>query len=322
MYMIGSGAGEGRFRFAPRAEKDVQQPRVEHNRDCHRAVRQASVRQFQVNQDSGQTETDDPDVEAHAHAAKRFGVESPDEVGAQRNAYEDARNDRGDDSEAVNRKQTKVVIGNGSQGRFGNPNQSEASSKLLLDQPLIIEQHRQGRAGYRRDGIQEAEPRSERNTDQLFRPDRPAHTRRLKKNKRKEKGVSGEFQPARMNQGEKVTACRNPGQQSDEYRINPLPYCRNARPVDEEDIQVDENLDENQRRVQNAVGIEKQPHRYGERGKSITDRAVDERREESHGDKNDRGGFDREHGLCGCLRDRNGILASALNTSKDFRVRI
>src|SRR5713101_1191227 len=299
--MIGSGADEGRLCRAPPAEKDVQQPGIEHDRNGHWTVRQRTMRQFQVNQHPGQTETDDPDVEAHAHAAKRFRVESPDEVGAQRNAYEDARNDRGDDSEAVDRKQTKVVIGNGSQGRFGDPNQSEASSKLLLDQPLIIEQHRQGRAGYRRDGIQEAEPRSERNTDQLFRPDRPAHAGRLKKNERKEKSVSGEFQPARMNQGEEVTACGNAGQQSDEYRINPLPYGRNARPVDEQDIQVDENLDENQRWVQDTVGIEKQPHRYGERRKSITERAVDERREESHGDKNDRGGFDREHGLCECF---------------------
>jgi len=43
-----------------------------------------------------------------------------------------------------------------------------------------------------------------------------------------------------------MAACRNPAQ-SDEYRIDPLPYCRNARPVDEEDVQVDEHLDENQR---------------------------------------------------------------------------
>ncbi len=258
------------------------------------------MRQFQVNQDSGQTETDDPDVEAHAHAAKRFRVESPDEVGAHRNANEDARNNRGDDSEAVDRKQTKVVIGNGGQGRFGDPNQSEASSKLLLDQPLIIEQHGQGRARYRRDGIQEAKSRPERKAKQLFRTDRSAYPGRLEKNERKEKSVSGKFQPARMNQGEEVTACRNAGQQSDEYRIDPFPYRRNARAVDEEDIHVDEDLDEDQRRVQDAIGMEKQSHRDGERGKAVTERAVDEGREESHCDENDRAGFNREHGRCEC----------------------
>src|SRR5882724_920599 len=102
--MTGSGAGESRFRRAPPAEKDIQQPGIEHDRSGHRAVRQSTVRQSQIDQHPGKTETDDPDVETHAHAAKRFRVESPDEVGAQRYAYEDAGNNRGDDPEAVDRE--------------------------------------------------------------------------------------------------------------------------------------------------------------------------------------------------------------------------
>jgi hypothetical protein len=111
--------------------------------------------------------------------------------------------------------------------------------------------------------IKEDEPRTEREAKQSFRPDRPTNPGRLKENERKKKGVNRKFQPARMNQREKVAACRNAGQQSDEDRIDPFPYRGNARPVDEEDIQVDEDLDENQRRVQDAVGIEKQSHRHG-----------------------------------------------------------
>src|SRR6267142_4051751 len=298
--MIGSGADESRLCRPSPAEKEVQQPGIEHDRNGHRTVRQCAVRQFQIDQHPGQAETDDPDVEAHANAAKRFCVESPYKVGAQRNADEDAGNDRGDDSEAVDRKQAQMVIGDGGQGRFGDPDQSQAGTELLLDQPLIIEQHRQGRSGYRRDGIEETEPRAERNAEQLFRTDRPAYSGRLKKNERKEKSVSGEFQPARMDRSEKVAAYRDAGQQSDEYRIDPFPYYRNARAVDEEDVQIDEDLDENQRRVQDTVGVEKQSHRYGERGKSIAERAVHEGSEESHGDKNDRAGFDGEHGLCEC----------------------
>src|SRR5882672_11874800 len=105
--MTGSGVGEDRFRRAPPAEKDIQQPGIEQDRNGHRAVRQTAMRQFQINQDPGKTETDDPDVETHAHAAERFRVEPAYEVGAQRNAYEDARNNRGGDFETVDREQAQ-----------------------------------------------------------------------------------------------------------------------------------------------------------------------------------------------------------------------
>src|SRR5258706_9953625 len=136
MYMTGSGAGESRFRRAPPAEKDIQQAGVEHDRKRHRAVRQNTMRQVQIYEHPGKTETYDPDVETHAHAAKRLRVESPDQVGAQRYAYEYARNDRGNESEAVDREKTEVVIRDSSQGRFGDPDESEACRKFLLYQPL------------------------------------------------------------------------------------------------------------------------------------------------------------------------------------------
>jgi len=93
-----------------------------------------------------------------------------------------------------------------------------------------------------------------------------------------------------MNRGEKIAAQRDAGHQADEYGIDPLPYRRNARAVDDEDIQVDEDLDEDQGRVEDAIGAEQQPYGYGERGKSVAERAVDEGGEEGDGDKSYRGG--------------------------------
>ena len=45
---------------------------------------------------------------------------------------------------------------------------------------------------------------------------------------------------------------------------NPAPDRRNAAPIDEENVQIDEDFDQNQSGVEHAIGIENQRDRDGE----------------------------------------------------------
>src|SRR6184192_3737069 len=135
-----------------------------------------------------------------------------------------------------------MVIHDGGEARLSHANQSETSSKLFFDQALIIEQNRQWRAGDGGDGIQEAEPGSEGKSDEPFRPNRPPETGRLDKDEGKKNSIGDKFDPARMKRGKKKCSDCDAGQQPNENGKYPLPYSRNAFPVDEENVQVDENF--------------------------------------------------------------------------------
>src|SRR5436309_479014 len=96
------------------------------------------------------------------------------------------------------RPQAEMVIHHGCQARLGHANQSETGPELSFDQALVVEQNRQGRAGYGGDGIQEAKPRSERKTDESFRLNRPPDASRLDQDKRKKNRIGDKLDPARM----------------------------------------------------------------------------------------------------------------------------
>src|SRR5207245_5370339 len=192
-------------------------------------------------------------------------AKSPNEEGAKRNPNDDVQNNHQEDALAFRREQAEVVIHHGGQARLGDANQSETGPELSFDQALVVEQNRQGRAGYGGDGIQEAEPRSEGEADDPFRLDRPPYTGCLNKDERKKNRIGDKLDPAWMHRGEKVAAERNTGQQADENGIDPLPYGRNAGPIDEEHIEVNEDFDQNQGGVQNAIGLENERDRQRER---------------------------------------------------------
>ena len=191
-----------------------------------------------------------------------------------------------------------MVIHHGGQARFGHANQSQTGPELSFDQALVVEQNRQGRAGYGGDGIQEAEPRSEREADKPFRLDRPPDAACLDKDERKKNSIGDELDPARMKRGEKVAADCNAGQQADENGIDPVPYSRNAGPIDEKHIQVDEDFDQNQSGIQNAIGIENERDRHGERRKPVPKGSVHKGGKESNSHEHDRADVKGGHDQC------------------------
>ena len=188
-----------------------------------------------------------------------------------------------------------MVIDDSSQARLSHADQCETGPKLFFDQALIIEQDRQGRAGDGGDRIQEAQRRPERETDEPFRPNRPPQTGRLDKDEGKKNSVGDKFDPARMKRGKKKCSDCDAGQQPNENGKYPLPYSRNAFPVDEENVQVDENFDHHQGWVQDTISVENERDRHGERGKSVTKGAIYKGRKQSDRGKNDHSGVQRKH---------------------------
>ena len=81
-----------------------------------------------------------------------------------------------------------------------------------------------------------------------------------------------------MKRGKKIASECNTGQQPNQNGNNPFPYSRNAVPIDEENIQVNEDFDHNQGGIQDAIRVENERDRHGERGKSVAERAIDKGR--------------------------------------------
>src|SRR5438046_8472443 len=98
-----------------------------------------------------------------------------------------------------------------------------------------------------------------------------------------------------MKRGEKKAPHRDTRQQPDENGEDPLPYRWNALAIDEQNVQVDENLDHHQGGIQDAVRVENECNRNGERGKSIAERAIDEGRQQGDRGKNEHCGIEGKH---------------------------
>src|SRR5271165_5144063 len=98
-----------------------------------------------------------------------------------------------------------------------------------------------------------------------------------------------------MKRGKKKAADCDTWQQSNENGRYPSPYGRNAVPIDEEDIQVNEDFDDNQCGVQDAITIENQCNWNGERGKPVAKGAIYEGRKQGDPCKNDYSSIKGKH---------------------------
>src|SRR5438552_11193694 len=162
-------------------------------------------------------------MERNTKATKRLRIETSDQVGPKRYANQNTRKQSPKHALALHCKQAKMVVHDRGQARLCDANQSETCPKLFFDQALIVEQDRQGRAGDRRDGIQEAKPHSERKTDEPFRPDRLSQARRLDQDEWKKNGVSHNLDPAGMKRGQQKASDRDTRREPDENRKHPFP---------------------------------------------------------------------------------------------------
>src|SRR5260221_1068157 len=149
---------------------------------------------------------------------------------------------------------------------------------------LEIEQHAR-RAGDGGQRVGEAEAGRDGQADQPLRLDRPADTRRLEQEQRQQQRVGGEFKPAGMDRGQQPAAGRDARQQAGEDRRDAFPHARHGGPIDDQHVDVDEYLDQHQRRIEHSIREEQQPHRHGERREAVAQRAVDEGGEERDADQ-------------------------------------
>src|SRR3954463_4097652 len=85
-----------------------------------------------------------------------------------------------------------------------------------------------------------------------------------------------------MHRGKRIAAEGDAGREAHNDRPDSLPHRAHRLPIDDEHVEVDEYLDQHERGVEHPVREEHQADRDGERGKAITQRTVDERRQEGN----------------------------------------
>ena len=78
-----------------------------------------------------------------------------------------------------------------------------------------------------------------------------------------------------MNEGENVAADRDTDHEADQNGCHAPPNVRDALPIDEENISVDHQFHEHQRRIQNAIGVKEQRNWNRNRRKAVPQGAVD-----------------------------------------------
>src|SRR3954470_22271843 len=94
-----------------------------------------------------------------------------------------------------------------------------------------------------------------------------------------------------MDRGEEIAAERNAGQESEQDRIDALPYAAHAGAIDEKHVEVQRNFHEHKRWIEDSVRQEEQPDRHGQRGKAIAEGAIHEGGEERDERERDEAGF-------------------------------
>ena len=133
------------------------------------------------------------------------------------------------------------------------------------------------------------------NTDQPCRPNRPSPTGCLDQDEGQNNRVGTEFDPAGLKRSKNEGSDGDTGQQSDENWKHPFPYGANAAPVDEQDVEVEEDLDHDNGGIQDAICIKNQRERHRERRKPIADRAIYKGRKQGDPGKNDDSGVNGKH---------------------------
>jgi hypothetical protein len=147
-------------------------------------------------------------------------------------------------------------------------------------------------------------------TPQPARLNRSSATGRLEQDERQDDRVGAEFDPAGLQRCKKKRAERDAGQESDENRKNSSPYGRNGAEIEDQNIKIDGDLDDDDRRIENAIGVKEERNRYGERRKPVAECAIDK-----GGKENDPG--EHEHSAIegGHLSQPNNVKPTAERAS-------
>ncbi|WP_225144470.1 MULTISPECIES: hypothetical protein [unclassified Bradyrhizobium] len=125
-----------------------------------------------------------------------------------------------------------------------------------MTKPWLFKQHRYGRPGDCRQRIENAQHPPEWQADQPACSDRTAPTRSLQQDQGQNDRVGGEFDPARLKRGQGIAAERNARQEPEQDGKHSSPNHPHALQIDEEDVNVDEDLDDDNGGVENAIGVE------------------------------------------------------------------
>src|SRR5205814_954460 len=123
----------------------------------------------------------------------------------------------------------------------------------------------------------------------------PPPTGCLQQNKGQDNRVGGEFDPDRLKRSKRIGSDSDAGQQPDEDGKHPSPNGWNAASIDEKNVQVHEDFDQDQSRIEHAIGIEDESDRHGERRKPVAERTVYKRRKQGDPCKNDQCGVNWRH---------------------------
>ena len=116
--------------------------------------------------------------------------------------------------------------------------------------------------------------------------DWPAKPGSLKENQRQQHGEGRELEPPRVYSVDQRGTQHHARREADDGRQDPAPYVRDARPIDPEDVRVQGQLNPDECRVEDPIGVEEQGYRRGDRGEPVAQRAVDRRGEQCREDQN------------------------------------
>ena len=92
-------------------KEPVQEPRVEEADAEEHEIGQVALDEPEAFQQRGDPEPDDPRVETHTHTTERLRADALNQVRANRDADEDARQDVGNELGTFKRIQPGVVVG-------------------------------------------------------------------------------------------------------------------------------------------------------------------------------------------------------------------
>src|SRR5215471_3614496 len=143
-------------------EEPVQQHHVDRDDGREHAVRFGALEDAEHVQERRDAEADDPRVEAHTDAAKRLRVDAPDDPRAERDPDEQAGHHHRREEERVTREEAGVPVRRRRQCSFSDANEAERRAELALRESLVVQEHRQRRTRDRRERVQRADPRAER----------------------------------------------------------------------------------------------------------------------------------------------------------------
>ena len=139
-----------------------------------------------------------PGIEAHADAPEGLGPHAANDPHAEWDADDQARQDIGKQADALAGEHPGEVVRRGGERRFGESDQPEPGSEVLLGEALVAQHESQRRTRDGRDRVEHAEPPAEGQADGALRFDGPAHPGRLQQNQRQQHDERGELEPARL----------------------------------------------------------------------------------------------------------------------------